>query len=66
MIVGQVLECFELQPENSTFLELIPLFPKVISALLFGILFRMFGYTLKKLRSLMYIRSLRFYKLPFS
>jgi hypothetical protein len=25
----QVLECFELQPENTTFLELIPLFPKV-------------------------------------
>lgn len=25
----QVLECFELQPENSVFVELIPIFPKV-------------------------------------
>lgn len=25
----QVLECFELQPNNSVFLELIPIFPKV-------------------------------------
>ena len=31
----QVLECFELQPENSTFLELIPLFPKVLFSTLF-------------------------------
>lgn len=25
----QVLECYELQPNNKVFLELIPIFPKV-------------------------------------
>jgi len=26
----QVLECFELQPDNDVFIELIPIFPKVV------------------------------------
>ena len=29
LLFGQVLECFELQPDNKIFLELIPIFPKV-------------------------------------
>ena len=33
-VFDQVLECFELQPDNNVFLELIPIFPKVISRLL--------------------------------
>lgn len=28
-VFDQVLECFELQPDNDVFLELIPIFPKV-------------------------------------
>lgn len=34
----QVLECFELQPDNSVFLELIPIFPKVDSINLISVL----------------------------
>ena len=29
LFFNQVLECFELQPDNNVFLELIPIFPKV-------------------------------------
>lgn len=29
--IHQVLECFELQPDNKIFLDLIPIFPKVWS-----------------------------------
>ncbi|KAG0583882.1 hypothetical protein KC19_3G168800 [Ceratodon purpureus] len=37
-----VLECFELQPENSTFLELIPLFPKTHTTHILGFKFQFY------------------------
>ncbi|XP_025679916.1 uncharacterized protein [Arachis hypogaea] len=30
LLMAEVLECFELQPDNSVFLELIPIFPKIL------------------------------------
>jgi THO complex subunit 2 len=37
-----VLECFELQPENTTFLELIPLFPKSHTTHILGFKFQFY------------------------
>ena len=47
----QVLESFELEPENSTFLEVLPIFPKVSGiALFFLLVFHVFASFLNRLR----------------
>ena len=64
----QVLECFELQPENSVFVELIPIFPKVkllrIHDKLASIILLILDYkkTLKVSHEVMFIGSIMLHK----
>ncbi|XP_020967090.1 uncharacterized protein LOC107618983 isoform X6 [Arachis ipaensis] len=40
LLMAEVLECFELQPDNSVFLELIPIFPKSHASQILGFKFQ--------------------------